>query len=380
MIEELLSQWNYCAIIRANCESRWNAESEIPIAADPGLRLVLQQEQEYAGLLAEARSRDTESSRLLEIYQMNIMQIEYRNGYPQSGGFDWYDWNSRKDFDVLHASKADREDSRFRHDALYPELDPKLEGMLQANPVLAEVVRFLTFDEHHFQFSYICAEVAANPNAQFQLPHENTFYVMTVFDQLNERVQPVLFKWLQLMLHELDAPYFASTIQWIDLVKSMRFESNLNNAIEKLDCHSLLDSTLHSEFDSHDPNEFKYLIEPQFLDDNEMGGLNAVIVRVSPYLGGIDSDFLRQEFDVESNCIKQAILLNPYCPEDIRERVRTAGSELYAPTRLEMARFAAYAGFYEQVENWLGTEFALDELLINCDQHIVEAVRGALRP
>ena len=103
-----------------------------------------------------------------------------------------------------------------------------------------------------------------------------------------------------------------------------------------------------------------------------------MVERISPYLGGVEIDVLRQEFELESNCIKQAILLNPYCPEDVRDKVSSSGSQLYVPSRLEMARISAYAGFYDQVKYWLGPEVELKKLYARCDDHIVEAVAAAL--
>lgn len=377
LLQELISLGNYCSIIRANYESKLRGNgTQIQISVDPGMRLVLDQQQEYLSILGEAKSRKTDPTRLLEIYQMKLMDFQYRNGYPQSGGFEWYE--DIYELYLLHATKKDREDPRFRDDALYQQMDATLEEMLATQPILAEVVRALTLGENHQEFSYVCAEVAANPKATFRIPTEEPDLVLTVFDQLSENIQPALFKWLELMLFEVDNSYEVATLQWIDLIKSMRHESSLSDAIKRFDSHSLLNSTLHSEIDSHDPSEFTMLIEPQFLEDEEMGGLHEVMVRLAPYLGGVDPDVLREEFKIESNCIKQAILLNPYCPEIVREMVSQTGSNLFVPTRLEMARFSAYAGFYDQVKFWLGTKVALEELLANCDDHVAEAVYSAL--
>jgi hypothetical protein len=376
LLQELISLGNYCSIVRANCEIKLREDgTQIQISGDPGMRLVLGQQQEYSNLLNEARSRKTESSRLLEIYQMKLMDIQYRNGYPQTGGYEWYE--DVYELYLLHATKKDREDSRFRDDALYQQMDPAIAETLATKPILSQVVRSLTLGENHQEFSYVCAEIAANPQATFRIPSEELDLVLTVFDQLSESIQPVLFKWLELMLFEIDNAYEVATLQWIDLIKSMRFESNLYDAIERLESHLLLDSSLHSEIDSHDASEFTGLIEPEFLQE-ELAGLHEVIVRVAPYLGGTDSDVLRAEFEIESNCIKQAILLNPYCPEDVRDMVSKLGSDLFVPTRLEMARFSAYAGFYIRVQHWLGTEVTFDELFVNCDSHVVEAVKWAL--
>jgi hypothetical protein len=202
-------------------------------------------------------------------------------------------------------------------------------------------------------------------------------HVLFASDQLRESLQPALFKWLELMLYE-SGSFDVSTIAWIHLIKIMRNQPSLRDAIDSLNCHSLINAGLSEEFDGFYEDEVTFLVHPQFLDMNELGGLHGVVERISPYLGGVETEVLREEFELESNCIKQAILLNPFCPDDIRERVSSSGSQLYVPTRLEMARFSAYAGFYDQVKHWLGSEVALEKLYAKCDEHVVNAVAAAL--
>ena len=374
LVEELLNLGNYCSIIRKNYESKQNDTSTLlQISVDPGVRLVAGQQDEYASLLAEARSRNTESSRLLEIYQMKLLDIQDRCG--DDFGYEWYE--DVNEFYLFHSTQKDREASGYNFDGPYVRMDPNLEEALSSRPLLNEVVRSLTIAEGHLYFSYLSAEVVANPNAKFQLPHEDMDLVLFASDQLRESLQPALFKWLELMLTG-SGSYYVSTITWINLIKIMRHTPNLITAIEKLNSHSLVNDGLSEEFDGFDQDEVTCLVDPQYLEENELGGLHGVVVRISPYLGGVEADVLREEFELESNCIKQAILLNPFCPDDIRERVSSSGSQLYVPSRLEMARYSAYAGFYEQVKHWLGSEVALEKLYAICDDHVVNAVAAAL--
>ena len=373
LVEELLTLRHAGAIIRTSYESKWKMGSKTPISVSPGVRLVLGQQEEYASLLNEARSRETESSRLLEIYQMKLLDIQDRCG--DDFGYEWYE--DVNDSYLFHSTKDDRESSGYNFNGPYVRMDPMLEQALSSRPLLNDVVRSLTIAENHLYFSYLCAEVIANPSAKFQLPHEDMDHVLFVFDQLREGLQPALFKWLELMLAG-SGSYDVSTIAWINLIKIMRNEPSLRDAIDSLNCHSLINAGLSDEFDGFNENEVRWLVDPQFLDMNELGGLHGVVARISPYLGGVETEVLREEFELESNCIKQAILLNPFCPDDIRERVSSSGSELYVPTRLEMARFSAYAGFYDQVKHWLGSEVALEKLYAKCDEHVVNAVAAAL--
>jgi hypothetical protein len=373
LVEELLALRHASAIIRVNKESKWKLDSKTPVSVSPGVRLVVGQQEEYANLLSEARSRNTESSRLFEIYQMKLLDIQDRCG--DDFGYEWYE--DVGDNYLLHSTQSDRETSGYNFNGPYVRMDPKLEQALSSRPLLNDVVRSLTIAENHLYFSYLCAEVAANPNAKFKLPHEDMDHVLFVFDQLREGLQPALFKWLELMLAG-SGSYDVSTIAWLHLIKIMRDQPSLREAIDSLNCHSLINAGLSEEFDCFDENAVAWLVHPQFLDMNELGGLNGVVERISPYLGGVEIDVLRQEFELESNCIKQAILLNPFCPDDIREQVLSSGSELYVPTRLEMARYSAYAGFYEQVKHWLGSEVALEKLYAICDDHVVNAVAAAL--
>ena len=374
LVEELLDLGNYCSKVRNNYESKLNdGSSQIQISVDPGVRLVLGQQEEYAILLNEARSRETESSRLLEIYQMKLLDIQDR--CEDDFGYEWYE--DVNELYLFHSTKDDRESSGYNFNGPYVRMDPMLEQALSSRPLLNDVVRSLTIAESHLYFSYLCAEVAANPNAKFQLPHEDMDHVLFVFDQLREGLQPALFKWLELMLAG-SGSYDVSTIAWIQLIKIMRNEPSLRDAIDSLNCHSLINAGFSEEFDGFNENEVTWLVDPQFLDMNELGGLHGVVKRISPYLGGVETEVLREEFELESNCIKQAILLNPYCPEDVRDKVSSSGSELYVPTRIEMARFSAYAGFYDQVKHWLGSEVALEKLYAKCDEHVINAVAAAL--
>lgn len=374
LVEELLALRHASAIIRVNKESKWKLDSKTPVSVIPGVRLVLGQQEEYANLLSEARSRNTESSRLFEIYQMKLLDIQDRCG--DDFGYEWYE-DVNNDGGLFHSTQSDRETSGYNFNGPYVRMDPKLEEALSSRPLLNDVVRSLTIAEGHLYFSYLCAEVAANPNAKFKLPHEDMDHVLFVFDQLREGLQPALFKWLELMLAG-SGSYDVSTIAWIHLIKIMRNQPSLREAIDSLNCHSLINAGLSTEFDGFDENAVAWLVDPQYLDMNELGGLHGVVVRISPYLGGIEADVLREEFELESNCIRQAILLNPFCPDDIHEKVSSSGSKLYVPTRLEMARISAYAGFYDQVKHWLGSDIALKKLYALCDDHVVDAVVAAL--
>jgi hypothetical protein len=378
LVEELLALRHASAIIRVNKESKWKLDSKTPVSVSPGVRLVVGQQEEYANLLSEARSRNTESSRLLEIYQMKLMDIQDRRG-DDSFGWEWYEDVNDSSY-LFHSTQNDREVSGYNFDGPYVRMDPKLEEALSSRPLLNDVIRSLTIAENHLFFSYLCAEVVANPNAKFQLPPEDIDmmnHVLFASDQLRESLQPALFKWLELMLYE-SGSFDVSTIAWIHLIKIMRNQPSLRDAIDSLNCHSLINAGLSEEFDGFYEDEVTFLVHPQFLDMNELGGLHGVVERISPYLGGVETEVLREEFELESNCIKQAILLNPFCPDDIRERVSSSGSQLYVPTRLEMARFSAYAGFYDQVKHWLGSEVALEKLYAKCDEHVVKAVAAAL--
>ena len=374
LVEELFNLGNYCLKVRKNFEIKLNDSSTpVQISVDPGVRLVAGQQEEYASLLSEARSRNTESSRLFEIYQMKLLDIQDRCG--DDSGYEWYE--DVNEVYLFHSTQNDRETSGYNFNGPYVRMDPKLEEALCSRPLLNEVVRSLTIAEGHLYFSYLCAEVVANPNAKFQLPHEEVDLVLFASDQLRESLQPALFKWLELMLTG-SGSYHVSTIAWIHLIKIMRNQPSLREAIDSLNCHSLVNAGLSQEFDCFDENEVAWLVDPQFLDMNELGGLHGVVVRISPYLGGVEADVLREEFELESNCIKQAILLNPYCPEDVRDKVSSSGSQLHVPSRLEMARYSAYAGFYDQVKYWLGAEIMPTKLYARCDDHIVEAVAAAL--
>ena len=377
LVEELLGLGNYCSKVRKNYESKLiDGSSQIQISVDPGVRLVLGQQGEYVSLLNEARSRDTESSRLFEIYQMKLLDVQDRCG--DDFGYEWYE--EVNELYLFHSTQNDREVSGYSFDGPYVRMDPKLEEALSSRPLLNDVVRSLTIAENHLFFSYLCAEVVANPNAKFQLPPEDMDMVDLVLfasDQLRESLQPALFKWLELMLAG-SGSYDVSTIPWIHLIKIMRNQPSLRDAIDSLNCHSLINAGLSEEFDGFNENEVRGLVDPQFLDMNDRGGLHEVVERISPYLGGVETEVLREEFELESNCIKQAILLNPFCPEDVRDKVSSSGSELYVPTRIEMARISAYAGFYDQVKHWLGSEVALKKLYAKCDEHVVNAVAAAL--
>jgi hypothetical protein len=304
---------------------------------------------------------------------MKLLDIQDRCG--DDSGYEWYE--DVNEVYLFHSTQNDRETSGYNFNGPYVRMDPKLEEALCSRPLLNEVVRSLTIAEGHLYFSYLCAEVVANPNAKFQLPHEEVDLVLFASDQLRESLQPALFKWLELMLTG-SGSYHVSTIAWIHLIKIMRNQPSLREAIDSLNCHSLVNAGLSQEFDGFDENEVAWLVDPQFLDMNELGGLHGVVVRISPYLGGVEADVLREEFELESNCIKQAILLNPYCPEDVRDKVSSSGSQLHVPSRLEMARYSAYAGFYDQVKYWLGAEIMPTKLYARCDDHIVEAVAAAL--
>ena len=105
LVEELLALRHASAIIRVNKESKWKLDSKTPVSVSPGVRLVVGQQEEYANLLSEARSRNTESSRLFEIYQMKLLDIQDRCG--DDFGYEWYE-DVNNDGGLFHSTQSDR--------------------------------------------------------------------------------------------------------------------------------------------------------------------------------------------------------------------------------------------------------------------------------
>ena len=88
MKNKLLGLHNPVALIRFYDQMSKTERDALPIFRDPVLRFFLDQNQAYEALVIEAQSRSTEPSRLVEIFDMELLELVDRSDF--FGDFDYY--------------------------------------------------------------------------------------------------------------------------------------------------------------------------------------------------------------------------------------------------------------------------------------------------
>ena len=349
--DRMISELNPLALVRFSDEIKGNGTVSLPLLANPDLREIFEQEPSYQLIVDEARSRTTSEERLFQIYDQELWEYADKSADPRFNDFAWY------------------EDIRERL-VFCQEQDDRITELLVSQPILKEAAHFIAKSEGNPEFSYLRSEVLANPNSLGRRSLEieqnwvdTNWAALNWYDLLRESDHPSLFRFLELM-YVPGSGYEIRPHSWLALA----------NRLARITSHA----ELNAQFQSVTSDEIFIETVEIGLSDGEFDGF---VEQIMPFLVGANAEFLREAFELESFAIKQAVLCNPYCDDDIRtlanvwnEEVQNSNNLLIIPDEIEMARFSAYSGNYSQIDKWISSSEGFDALIQKCDTHVAKAI------
>lgn len=354
---KLLLHSNPAALIRFFDHMSESEKDSLPIFQDPILRSFCNQEQKYQELVIEAQSRSTDPGRLVEIFDMELREMVDRSSF--SGDFDYYQgFRERQIFTQFAANSDDLSevliDGRFVNEEIYISL--------QANPTLKRVDEYFASTHNIPEFSYLRSVALSNPN-----------YPVVATDDLTRESHDACF-WNDYLRYE----YHPSLFQFIEDVNSTGYEIDthwwlsISKAVNAMDTEQL--GQVAEVFESMS------LVGLGWDDIYWEDQFDDYVAMFMPFLVGSSQEFLEKSFELDSDPIKQAILYNPHSTKTLRDQAKaintdgTKEDQLFVPSQVDMAKYAAFHGRYELIENWITTPEEMDAFIQSCEPHIVDAI------
>jgi len=353
---KLLDHQNPVALIRFFDQMSKAEQDELPISRDPVLRFFFGQELAYEMLVTEAQSRTTKSDRLVEIFDLGLRELVDREDF--FGDYEWYvGLRDRGIFTQFLFFDFDA--GLFRSG----DVDETLVKGLEKNPVLVEVAKYFSATENNPEFTNLGSIALSNPNypiVRMDNLVRNSHSACFWSDYLKYEYHPSLFHFIE---HVNSTGYEIDTQWWLAISRAicaMDTEEQLDQVVEVLGSTALVgwdDICIDDQFDEY-------------------------VAMIMPFLVGSSQNFLEKSFELDSNAIKRAILLNPSCTINIRKRAMemdTAdlGDEsLSIPSPVQLAIYAAHLGKYDLIENWITTPEDIDSFIGFCDPYIIDAISG----
>ena len=354
--KKFLHHQNPVALIRFFDQMTKIEQDKLPIFWDPVLRYFLGQDRAYEALVIEAQDRSTESSRLVEIFDLDLCELVDRSTIQ--GDFEWYEGTSDRQI-FTEFLVFDFFSGVFKSG----HVDVDIAEALETKPLLMKVAKYFSANENIPKFSYLGSVALSNPN-----------YPVTPIDSLVCNSDMVCY-WNDYLLHEyhpslyclldemfIGTSYEIDTQWWLSIsmaINAMDSDEELDEVVEVFDSMSLI-------------GEEDIDIDDQFDD---------YVAMLMPSLVGSSEEFLERSFELDSHPIRQAILYNPRSTITIRDQANamnadeTREDELFVPSQIDMAKYAAFLGRYELIENWITTPEEFQELKRICPSHVAEGMK-----
>lgn len=355
MKNKLLGLHNPVALFRFYDQMSKTGRDALPIFREPVLRFLFDQDQAYEKLEIEAKSRSTEPGRLVEIFDMDLCELVDRSTIQ--GDFEWYEGERNRQI-FTEVLVFDFSSGVFKSG----HVDEIMVKALETKPLLMQVAKYFSATENIPEFSYLGSVALSNPN-----------YPVTPIDSLVRNSDMVCY-WKDYLLHEyhpslyclldemfIGTSYEIDTQWWLSIsraINAMDSDDELDEVVEVFDSISLIgweDIDIDDQFDDY-------------------------VAMLMPFLVGSSEEFLERSFELDSHPIRQAILYNPRSTITIRDQANamnadeTREDELFVPSQIDMAKYAAFLGRYELIENWITTPEEFQELNRICPSHVAEGV------
>ena len=357
MKNKLLGFHNPVALIRFYDQMSKTERDALPIFRDPVLRFFLDQNQAYEALVIEAQSRSTEPSRLVEIFDMELLELVDRSDF--FGDFDYYQgFRGRQIFtqfaDWGGNSSEVLIDGRF--------VNEEISMALQTNPILMRTDEYFSSTHNIPEFSYLRSVALSNPN-----------YPVVGTDDLTRESDDACF-WNDYLRYE----YHPSLFQFIEDVNSTGYDLDthwwlsISKAINAMDAEQL--DQVAEAFESMSLVGLGW--DDIYWDEQ----FDDYVAMFMPFLVGSSEEFLERSFELDSHPIRQAILYNPRSTITIRDQANamnadeTREDELFVPSQIDMAKYAAFLGRYELIENWITTPEEFQELKRICPKYVADGI------
>jgi hypothetical protein len=354
---KFLRHRNPVALIRFFDQMTKAEQDELPIFQDPVVRYFLGQEKTYEELVTESQSRSTGAARLVEISDMDLRELVDRSSF--FGDFDYYQGFRERQIFTQFAANSEIVsevliDGRF--------VNEEISMALQTNPLLMRVDQYFASTHNIPEFSYLRSVALSNPN-----------YPVVGTDDLTRESHDACF-WNDYLKHE----YHPSLFQFIEDVNSTGYEIDthwwlsISKAINAMDAEQL--DHVAEAFESMS------LVGLDWDDINWDEQFDDYVAMFMPFLVGSSVEFLERSFELDSHPIRQAILYNPRSTVTIRDQANamnadaTIEDQLFVPSHLDMAKYAAFLGRYELIENWITTSEELKELNRICPKYVAEGM------